>query len=155
MNAAQLVGICGFGVAALLCFWARWPLIGAINATLSLECVIGLRFGIHDIGEQVIGQPYPGRDNIKVALIIVALMLMAGLISSLLRPKSRRGPPFATAATFAALMLFCIETISLEAIDKMVYRFSSGMMVIGWLWLVLALVVAGEALWKKVQKRAK
>ena len=37
----------------------------------------------------------------------------------------------------------------------MVYRFSSGMMVIGWLWLVLALVVAGEALWKKVQKRAK
>lgn len=145
MNTTQWVGIFAFGGAAAFCFWARWRLIGAINAALALECVIGLRHAIHDVAEQIIGQPYPGRDEIQVAFYVVAMTLLAGAIWLVLRAKPRFCPPFVIAATLTALTLFGIEIISLGAVDAVLYQSVGYLTVIAWIWLVLASVIVAGA----------
>jgi hypothetical protein len=145
MNTTQLVGILAFGSAAAFCFWARWGLIGAINAVFALECAMGLRHAIHDVAEQIIGQPYPGRSNIQIGFIVLAVLLFVGAIWLARRAKPGLCPQFVIAATMAALTLFCIEIISLGAVDAILYQTFGYLKVIAWLWIALATIVIAGA----------
>ena len=152
MNATQLTGIVAFGAAALLCFRARWVQIGAINAVFAIECVFGLRHRIHDLAVQLMGPLYAERGGVQIVLIGLALALLAGSGILLLLSKHRLVPANVTAATLLAVALFSIEVISLHAIDAVLYRYVGDVMVIGWLWLALALVIAIGALRAKSRK---
>lgn len=152
MNATQLTGIVAFGAAALLCFRARWVQIGAINAVLAIECVFGLRHRIHDLAVHLMGPLYADRGSVQILLMGLILALLAGSGMLLLLSKRRLAPAHVTSATLLAVALFSIEVISLHAVDAVLYRFVGDVMVIGWLWLALALVIAIGALRAKSRK---
>ena len=152
MNATQLTGIVAFGAAALLCFRARWVQIGAINAVLAIECVFGLRHRIHDLAVHLMGPLYADRGSVQILLMGLILALLAGSGMLLLLSKRRLAPAHVTSATLLAVALFSIEVISLHAVDAVLYRFVGDVMVIGWLWLALALVIAIGALRTKSRK---
>ena len=149
MNATQWAGTVAFGGAALICFWVRrqpWWAIGTVNFGLAFECVIGVRHHIHNVAIGLMGPLYADRVGVQIALIVMTL----GILLSAARLLQYHAHLFAsrpvTAATGLALALFSIETISLHAVDAILYRPVAGLLVIGWIWITLGLVVATEAL---------
>lgn len=156
MNATQWAGIFAFGGAALLCFCVHrspWVRIGAIYAGMGLECAVGLRHHLHSIIVHIMGPLYDERAGVQVALIGVVLVIGGALSILFVHRNKSSAPPVVTAATIAAIGLFSIETISLHAVDAMLYKPTGGLLLIGWLWIALALVITFSALHIISQKR--
>lgn len=150
MDATQWAGLSAFGCAAGGCMTFRvpkGPFLGAINACLAAECVLGLRHSLHNRAIALLGVYYPEREPFQIALII--LIGLAGLILVRLARRSRSiswRADTPTLATIAALLLFTIETVSLHAVDRLVYRPAGALLVIGWLWIVLGVTTMMSAL---------
>ena len=150
MDATQWAGVSAFGCAAAGCLTLRapkGPFLGAINACLAAECVLRLRHSLHNQAVALLGHYYPERKPLQVALII--LISLVGL--TLVRLAKRRRPiswrtDLPTLATVAALLLFTIETVSLHAVDRLVYRPAGTLLIIGWLWIALGVTTTTSAL---------
>lgn len=149
MNATQWAGMIAFGGAAIVCFWVRrssWWVIGTVNLALAVECVLGLRHYIHNCVILLMGPLYADRVGLQIGLIIVTLGFLLGIIPLLLYRTRGFAPRHVKAAMGIAFALFAIESISLHAVDTFLYRPVAGLLVIGWLWIALGLVVAVAAL---------
>lgn len=145
MDATQWAGLVAFGGAALTCLWVRqwpWGMIGAINLVLALECAMGIRHRMHNFVIEQIGALYADRFGLQIVLIVVAVVVVLGTAALLLQRKHWLAPPTVTAATGLALALFSVETISLHAVDALLYQPAAGLLVIGWIWIALGLVIA-------------
>jgi hypothetical protein len=149
MDATQWAGVAAFGSAAAGCisFRPQWGrALAAINACLAAECALGLRHGLHDRVIALLGDYYPERQPLQILLVLLAGF--GGLVMLVRRrgsptPRSAMAPLLATGA---ALVLFVIETISLHAIDRLLYHPAGPILVIGWAWLLLAAVIVIGAL---------
>lgn len=149
MDPTQVAGITAFSGAALTCFCVRrraWFVVGAINAALALECVLNMRHRKHDLVLEIMGPYYDQRAVLQIGLIILALAIAAGFTTLLLRRKGWGVPPIVIAATGFALALFSVETISLHDVDAFFYQTIAGLLLIGWIWVVLGLTIAIQAL---------
>lgn len=138
MDATQWAGLVAFGGAAAACLSLRGPsgrILAAVNGCLAAECALGFRHGLHDRVIALLGDYYPERQPFQIALVLIAAF--TGLI--LLARRGRRARKTSASvpliATGAALLLFAVETISLHALDRLLYRPAGPVLVIGWLWI--------------------
>ena len=160
INSTEAAGFIAFVPAAIAAFIAAiadrrptvrngWALIGAIYVMLSAEILASTR---HRLGIALrewlrATHLFPERRPVQAALIllIVAIVLLAAF--ALVGRAPARALAVATGATVAALGIFIVETVSLHAVDGVVYAPLGPILLIGWLWLVCGSVTIAAALW--------
>lgn len=144
-NPTQLAGIAAFSLAALSCLAARrrpWPTLALLHAVFLVEVLAGFRHVVHVMVMRAMGEAYRARTDYQLELFAVLLVAAAIGAAVLLRLR-RRGPARkAVLATAALCLLFGIETISLHAVDAILYRQVGGIAIVGWLWLLAGGAVA-------------
>jgi succinate dehydrogenase/fumarate reductase cytochrome b subunit len=148
IDATQMVGMAGFGLAAFSCArqsqtkaaWsnsAHWRILAVVSAVLVIEIVAGLRYRVHDFADMLLLSQslYEARRPWQLAMIVVAL---TALITAAWMARTR----VQSAATASAAMgvcfavsIFVIEAISLHAVDAVLYRALGPVKVIALFWL--------------------
>lgn len=140
MDATQLAGLLAFGSAALACLVSPAPAslrLALINACFAAECALGWRHRVHDQAITLLGDYYKERNPLQIALTAAALLAAIALLAKATRRMRREASPTPMLATGLALALFAIETISLHAIDRLLYHPMGPLLAIGWLWIAL------------------
>ncbi|MBJ7499706.1 MAG: hypothetical protein JHC57_08135 [Sphingopyxis sp.] len=140
MDATQWAGVFSFGLAAAACLVAGcrpWPFLAIVNAGFAAECALGWRHGFHDRAVAAMGDLYSERTPAQLLMMVVIMGLAAiGLLRLRDRSGTRRHSG-AAKVTLLSATLFLLETISLHGVDALIYRPATGLLVIGWLWLLL------------------
>lgn len=143
MNLTQWLGILGFGAAGLLCLGIRqpfWTAIGSVNLLYGAVCVLGWHHALSGLGAAALGEHYSGRAPLQMILIFGALLIGAAFLAwahCIVREGFAR---LALAATAISGGLFATEIISLHDVDAILYYTVGPALLIGWLWLGLALI---------------
>ena len=148
MNATQLIGIVAFFGAALACATAAfrkregrkvWITLAFMHLAFSIEVLVGFRHRVHNLAVSglLADGIYGQRAEIQLPLIgLLGLVLAAVAVMILTRLRNANARQKLAVALAAALVaLFTIETVSLHAIDAILYRPVGPIMLIGWIWL--------------------
>lgn len=146
INVTQAAGLLAFlpavvvGVAASRRTGGRtgiWSSLAAINALMAAEIMLMLR---HDVSGSVgawlcHAGLYADRRSSQAAMILALLLLALLALPAVLRKATTKPQAVAIGSTFAAVLLFMVESVSLHAIDAVLYQPVGPMLLIGWLWL--------------------
>lgn len=148
INHTQLVGLTGFGTAALFCLRTAWRQKHARNIwiVLSIGYLIMFAEVLAQIRYLILGVivdtlkslgVYEGRQTGQTVLIVVAVCVVA-FLSLLILSRMRNlvfSARLALVAGIFVLALYLVETISLHAIDAILFKQIGPVLLIGWLWL--------------------
>lgn len=149
MNLTQFLGFAGFITAGLLCLIRRkspWTAIGLINLIYGIECVLGLRHRLHDMATADMGAQYLERAPLQIFLTGFGLFFAGIVTVALLRLPQTQTARLAVAACVLSGTLFGVETVSLHAVDRILYRPIGAALLIGWLWMTLAIATGLAAI---------
>jgi len=138
MDATQWAGIMAFGGAAAACLFRPAPparVLAAANGLMAAECALGLRHTLHNKMIWLLGEYYRERLPFQVALLLAASIAALTLLAMRWSRVKDASDTIPLMATGAALLLFALETISLHAIDRLLYLRAGPILVIGWLWI--------------------
>jgi len=149
-NPTQLTGLLSFAVSTIACFIASrrsetgdvraWRSLTLINGLFFFEILIGLRFYIHDrvnfilIAKGWYLQRSWIQESIDISLAAIALVFVV-LFMFLRRPAGNEAR-IAAGLTIALVALFAVETVSLHAIDSVLYQPIGPVLLIGWIWAI-------------------
>jgi len=160
INSTEAAGFIAFIPAAIAAFIAAiadrrppvrngWALIGAIYVMLSAEILASTRHRLGIVLREWLRAThlFPERRPVQAALILVILAIVLLAAFALVGRAPARTLAAATGATAAALGIFIVETVSLHAVDGLVYAPLGPILLIGWLWLVCGSVTIAAALW--------
>ncbi|WP_108810018.1 hypothetical protein [Sphingorhabdus sp. Alg231-15] len=163
-NPTQAFGIVFFSFAALSCAFAMrivfWRWLAVLYLLFAAEISLGGRHFFHlkmnDVMQSV--GIYADRAIVQwiliVAVISVLLLFLSryrdslGSIGYVALWRSTGG-----VATGLLLLLFATELISVHEIDAFIYQTVFGVMLIGWMWATLAMVVASAAFFDQRRSR--
>lgn len=151
-NSTQLIGILAFAAATSACLLkayrsklygaSTWKMLALINGILLLEIFIGLRHRIHDLANTLLAARglYSERRGMQEIVItsVAALALIFAIVLFSWRHTATGATRLAVGITIAVITLFAIETVSLHAVDAVLYRQFGSVMLIGWLWAISA-----------------
>lgn len=168
INPTQWLGLCAFAVAAAACVRAArrcgrpWTGLAWWQAACAAEVVIDLRQRVHGGVDAWLAAhgAYATRLPLQVGLLALALSGMAGGVWWAAAGARRDGPAqslsqslslflaltLARAASTAAVMLFVVESISLHAIDALMFTPIGPVLAVGWMWTAAAVVIIAAAL---------
>lgn len=150
INSTQFAGLVSFIPAAIAAAAAgiatkdqanpatrSWTRIAIVHAVLAAEVVAMSRHRLSGaVGDWLKTQgAYPERRSGQMALILILVLLALLLIRYVVRRASTRRLAYALSATGLLLALFAVETVSLHAIDGILYHGAGPVLLIGWLWL--------------------
>lgn len=156
MNATQLLGVFSFGIVGLLCLsvWRPpWGALSFVNLFFSFECFVGWRHLLHESVVAAMGSHYAERVPLQVVLISGASIITivgSGMFLVANRDMLAR---VAVMGTWLSASLFLIETISLHDIDELLYHQMGPSLLIGWLWLGLAICTGIAAILAHSRRR--
>lgn len=148
MDTTQWCGIAAFGLAGATCLRAAlegratWRALALLQVVCGVEVALGWRYRAHDAVDawlQSHGQ-YATRASLQLGLIGCTLLCAAAVTAFLWTHRARLGAALvgACVGTAMELALFGVETVSLHAVDAVMYSFAGPVKVIGWLWLATA-----------------
>jgi len=156
INPTQWLGLCAFALAAAACVRAAtrcgrpWTGLAWWQAACAAEVVIDLRQRVHGGMDAWLAAhgAYATRLPLQVGLLSLALAGMAGGVWWAAAGMRRDGPAasLARTASLAAVMLFVVESISLHAIDALMFAPLGPVLAIGWMWAAAAALVIAAAL---------
>jgi hypothetical protein len=156
MNLTQWLGILGFGVAGLLSLGIRqpfWTAIGSVHLLYSADCVLGWRHELSGLGAAALGEYYSDRAPLQIILVIGALLIGAALLTWARCTVCEGSARIALTATTISGGLFVAEVISLHDMDAILYQTVGPTLLIGWLWLGLALITGLAATYSRLRMR--
>jgi len=165
INSTQLAGLLAFGIASWAAFRASgmaraetlkvatlWRWVGVVQLLFFLEVVFSTRHLAHDYVNQSLHAmgSYQERASIQETLLIGVGVCGVVMITVLCRWLSGNRPLVdptnaALFMTVTVLFLFVVETISLHAIDRVLYRPVGPVLLIAYLWLATSLGVVISA----------
>lgn len=159
-NPTQTIGILAFLSAFLSCLlagrftsWSIWRWLAVIYMFFLLEIAIGWRHELRTTVNDVMQSAgiYGDRVMIQWTLVVIFLvfiMLSLAVYSALTSKVGSRlkNHIAAIAATVVLFLLFILELISFHRVDALLYQIFGGIMLIGWMWAGLAVVVIVSAL---------
>ncbi len=149
-NATQSAGLAATAFAMVACVAAAktpWRILAVFHAALFLEVLLGLRHQIHALaGRGLMAEAlYGERRPMQIALL--AGLLVAGVLILWFAGRHKRLPAKVGILSSGMLAaLFVVETISLHAIDAVLYRRIGPLMIIGFIWAALCTVTILAAL---------
>jgi hypothetical protein len=161
LNTTQLVGILAFAMACWAAWRAArfaalhadassttWRWISTLQFLYGLEVWLGTRHAAHDLVNAVLQATglYAGRDSIQRMMLVVTVLtgMVAGGVmwqSHWWSRQSNMRAKLALVCTAAVLLLFLIETISLHAIDRVLYRPIGPVLLIAYAWAANGIAV--------------
>ncbi|MDO6414822.1 hypothetical protein Q4F19_10565 [Sphingomonas sp. BIUV-7] len=151
INSTQAAGLLAFvpaASAAALAFRAAgpgrlrerrtWAVIAAIHMLFAVEVVAMTRHHIVGaIDAWLIGAGlYSERRPAQAVMLLVVVLSAAAAMFAVMRRATTRRSSIAVGATAALATLFLIESVSLHAVDALLYHPAGPVLLIGWLWLV-------------------
>lgn len=157
MNLTQWLGILGFGAAGLVCIGIRrasWTPIGFLNLLYSAECVLGWRHELGGLGAAALGEHYSERAPLQIILIFGALLIGSALLAWAHWTVRKGSERIALTASVISGGIFAAEIISLHDVDAVLYRTVGRALLIGWLWLGLALITGLAATYSGFRMRS-
>lgn len=161
LNDTQLVGMLAFSMTCWAAWRAArfaalhadasavtWRWISGLQCVYGLEVWIGARHAAHDLVNAVLQATglYAGRGVIQIALLFATAltgMVLSGVMwqSHWWSHQSNMRAKLSFVCTVAVLLLFLVETISLHAIDRLLYRPMGPVLLIAYAWVANAIVV--------------
>jgi hypothetical protein len=173
-NWTQGAGLLFFGLAGWTAFRAsgalrvsspiaasRWRWIGTVQLAYFLEVIFSARHMAHDFVNSNLRSlgAYQDRAVIQELLLVGVALCGVGVAAALWHWLSRKAlrnmqTNTAVVCTAITLLLFLVETISLHAIDRVLYRPVGPLMFVAFLWGATALGVVFSALWARQNSQA-
>lgn len=159
-NPTQTTGIIAFLSTFLSCMvagrfatWTIWRWLAAIYLFFVMEIALGWRHWLRAVVNDALQSVgiYGDRTMIQLALV-ATLLLFVILISTPYKMLANKIGPHrknhyvAISATVLLFLIFILELISFHRFDYLLYQTFGGIMLIGWLWAGLAIVVMISAL---------
>jgi hypothetical protein len=151
-NPTQLVGILTFAATTIACLAAMrrsglrdarvWKLLAVMNCLFLFEIFVGSRHRIHDhvvallMAEGEYGQRRGTQEFIIICLATMALICLTLFLFS--HRFAGSAVRIAACLTIIVLALFAIEAVSLHALDAIYYQTIGPVLLIGWIWAVVA-----------------
>jgi hypothetical protein len=156
LNPTQITGVLVFLGAALASVVAvsrsrsaearAWVLMTCLNGLFAVEVIAGLRHRIHDFAAHAatLEGAYATRatgQTVIIAAVAAGLVACSGVI---LKSMAAQTWPVRAAGLIAAALvgLFAVESISLHAIDAILWRSFHQVRIVGWLWAAGALAIS-------------
>lgn len=164
-NETQLLGLFSFGLATFAALSTsgslraqsrqrslHWRWIGIFQLAYLFEIYFGARHLAHDFINTTLRSVglYQDRASIQ-GLLLIGVAAGSLAIATMLRrriafePAQSSAEKIALLCTAIALLLFLIETISLHAIDRVLYWPMGSILLIGYLWLATSIGVVFAA----------
>lgn len=157
LSPTRTAGLAAYTASMLACVW-RWAKCREIDASRGLYAKLALvqfcllldmafdgRWKLHDLGVRVATKlgVYDLRSTLQV-LVLMALSLALALLSALIFYRFRRriGAALALTGTTLSVGLWCVECVSLHAVDGVLYRLVGVVMMVSLVWGGLALVTS-------------
>lgn len=160
INSTEAAGFIAFIPAAIAALIAAiiprrssvrkaWALIGTVYVLLSVEILASTR---HHLGIALrewlrATHLFPDRRPVQAVLILIVVTIVLLATFALARRAPTRTLAAATCVTAAALGVFIVETVSLHAVDAVVYSRVGPILLIGWLWLACGWLTTAAAVW--------
>ena len=157
LTPTRATGIAAYGLAMACCgiAWARTrrfrtisqlaALLTVIEGALVLDMVFNWRWMIHqelmDFAQRW-NEYEIRRSPQRIAIAILAVLLLAGLISALRILRSRTGALLAVSGVLLSLVLWCTEVVSLHALDHVLYHLLGPWMVVSLVWVFAGLMTS-------------
>lgn len=157
---SEAVGLLAFlppALAATLAFLATsdaerrarhaWAAIAAVYMLLSAEAQAMMRYAIGgNIRRLAIAAGiYSDRRPLQAFALLILGAAAALIIATLARNAPTRASGIARGATAAALTVFVAESVSLHAVDRVLYSFAGPTRLVCWLWLACGWTTAAAA----------
>jgi hypothetical protein len=120
-------------------------LLTAIEGALVLDMIFNWRWLLHqqlmDLAQR--WNEYDLRKSPqRIAILVLTVLLVFGLILSLRVLRGRTGALLAVAGVLLSLVLWCIEVVSLHAVDHVLYHFLGPWMLVSLVWVCAGLVTS-------------
>jgi hypothetical protein len=157
LTPTRATGIIAYGVAMVCCgiAWARTrrlrtiaplaALLTVVEGALVLDMVFNWRWMIHqqlmDLAQR--WNEYDiRRSPQRIAIAILAVLLLVGLIAALRILRGRGGALLAVSGVLLSLVLWCTEVVSLHALDHVLYHLLGQWMVVSLVWVFAGLMTS-------------
>ena len=155
-NPTRATGLAAYGAALVCCTiaWMRtrmrtkgrlaFGLMG-IEGVLLLDIAFNWRWMLHGLvgGYAQSHHEYEQRRLPQViALVILAGILFIGLITVLRIFRKRVGALLAVSGALLSLVTWCVEVVSLHAVDHVLYHSIGNVMVVSALWIMACLMTS-------------
>jgi hypothetical protein len=157
LTPTRATGIVAYGVAMTCCgiAWARTrrlrnvsqlaALLTAIEGALLLDMIFNWRWMVH---QQLMNlaqrwQEYDMRRSPqRIAIAILAALLLVGLVSALRILRGRAGALLAVSGVLLSLVLLCTEVVSLHAVDHILYHLLGPWMLVSLVWILAGVMTS-------------
>lgn len=162
LNATRIIGLAAYLLALVSCAIA-WTyghgaahkrrlaaVIGALEATLLLDMALDGRWRLHDllVEESIARNFYMLREGPQIVAIgILGIGAAAGIGWALWNFRGRAGASLAACGAVLSLACWCVEVVSLHAVDIVFYREVFGVMLVAGVWIACALMTSMGILW--------
>jgi uncharacterized membrane protein len=148
INSTEIAGFLAFVPAALTSSLASfrtrnradsriWAIIAAVYYLLAIEILANTRFIGEDLLRRLLRDTneYAARRPPQAAALLAVMALTIVVSVAIVRRVPGRITRFATLATIAVVELFICESVSLHAVDAILYAPAGPIILIGWGWL--------------------
>ena len=156
LSPTRASGLLAYGTAFVCCAiaWQRIKtrlsaVLMGIEAVLLLDIAFNWRWKLHDVvGTIARNQNEYGqrRGPQAIALVILGGLLLAGLFAVLRIFRNRPGSLLAVSGVLVSVISWCVEVVSLHAVDHILYHPLGPCMVISLVWILGCLMTSGGVL---------
>jgi hypothetical protein len=168
LNPTQIVGLTANLLAMVSCgvAWAKVSgpphrnrlaaILAILEAALFVDMLFNGRWELHDllVGEAMADSVYSGRTDPQIAVLcLLAGSALAGMGFIFWRFRKRPGASLAACGGFLSLICWCVEVVSLHAVDAIFYHKIHGFMTVSMVWITCALMTGLGILWDTVPNR--
>jgi hypothetical protein len=151
LNPTRAVGLLSYGTAATCCgiAWVRnkvqrrdWrvaALLTLIESTLLLDVAFNWRWTLHQFVGDVAQRRHEyafRHEPQSIALVILATLLLLGLFVAQRSFRREPGARLAVSGSLLAVAVWCVEVVSLHAVDHILYHLIGKWMVVSVLWIL-------------------
>jgi hypothetical protein len=169
LSPTRASGLVAYGAAVICCGLAgirardrrgasRLALVlMAIDGLLLLDIAFDWRWKLHGL----VGGYAQGHHEYEmrrlpqlIALVLLTGVLLLGLFAALRIFRNRMGTLLAVSGVLLSLITWCVEVVSLHAVDHILYHTLGKVMVVGFVWILACLMTAVGVLIDSQQFRA-
>jgi hypothetical protein len=161
LTPTRATGIAAYGIAMICCgiAWAKGrrlrtvsqlaALLTAIEGALVLDMIFNWRWLLHqqlmDLAQR--WNEYDlRRSPQRIAIVVLTVLLLLGVLFALRLLRGRTGALLAVAGVLLSLVLWCIEVVSLHAVDHILYHLLGPWMLVSLVWLFAGLATSAGIL---------
>ncbi len=169
MSASRIIGLTAniFALVSCAIAWVRGhgaqhlrrlaAVLTLLEAALLLDMAFHGRWLLHDLLVHLAtaSHLYGDRSGPQhVALALLVIVVVAAIVLTLWLFRSRPGAALAACGGILSLCCWCVEVISLHAIDSLLYYRVDGVTVVRLVWAAYSLMTGAGILWDTFTARA-